>query len=112
MAMKRTSGLDRELERRPEGEREVLVHVFSEAGRLLLEGSPEKVLRLECSLREELSEERLPENPAHVDERLLRELEARICSGSTPATGRWNGAASPERRTCTVCSGAIVGARE
>jgi hypothetical protein len=74
--MNPTFGLGRELERRPEGEREVLVRVFSEVGRLLLEGSPEKVLRLERSLREELGEERLPEDPANADERLLRELEA------------------------------------
>jgi hypothetical protein len=71
-----TFGLERELGRRPEGEREVLVRLFSEVGRLLLEGSPEQVLRLERRLREELGEERLPEDPAHADERLLRELEA------------------------------------
>jgi hypothetical protein len=71
-----TFGLDRELGRRPEGEREVLLRLFSEVGRLLLEGSPEQVLRLERRLREDLGEERLPEDPVHADERLLRELEA------------------------------------
>lgn len=53
----------------------MLLRLFSEVGRLLFEGSPEKVLNLERSLREELGEERLPEDPAHADERLLRELE-------------------------------------
>lgn len=71
-----TFELEREFGRRSEGEREVLLRLFSEVGWLLLEGSPEKVLRLERRLREELGEERLPEDPTHADERLLRELEA------------------------------------
>lgn len=73
--MNPTFELDREFGRRPESEREVFFILFSEVGRLLLEGSPEKVLDLERKLRGMSGEERFPEDPEEFDERLLKELE-------------------------------------